>query len=478
QGLPWLRPEGAGGRHRHAGGRALPRPGRDGVHRRHRAPSHDRPREGARIVCTAGRGQANPFLTRQHPIGNAHLEDPMASLRINGTTHSVVADDDIPLLWVLRDELRMTGTKFGCGIAQCGACTVHVDGRAARACVTLAAALPGREIVTIEGVTGDVARAVQETWRRLDVAQCGYCQSGQIMSAIALLSEIRRPSDADIDAAMTGNVCRCATYVRIRAAIHEAAPADAERYNNLAFGPIQLTGGSTAMANSWEQMRRAGATARAMLVEAAAREWGVPTAEITVDGGVVSHAPSGRRAAFGELASKAAALTPPAQVTLKDPKDFKLVGKELRRVDGKAKTDGSAQFTLDFELPGMLTALIARPPRFGVTVKSFDATAARRVKGVTHVVPVPSGVAVVAGGFWAARKGREALRVTWDESRAETRSSDELYAAYRVLAGRPGTPARREGDVDGALRSAARVLEAVYEFPYLAHAPIEPLDAV
>jgi len=147
----------------------------------------------------------------------------MASLRINGTTHSVLADDDIPLLWVLRDELRMTGTKFGCGIAQCGACTVHVDGRAARACVTPAAALQGREIVTIEGVTGDVARAVQETWRRLDVAQCGYCQSGQIMSAIALLSEIRRPSDADIDAAMTGNVCRCATYVRIRAAIHDAA---------------------------------------------------------------------------------------------------------------------------------------------------------------------------------------------------------------------------------------------------------------
>jgi isoquinoline 1-oxidoreductase beta subunit len=126
----------------------------------------------------------------------------------------------------------------------------------------------------------------------------------------------------------------------------------------------------------------------------------------------------------------------------------------------------------------MLTALIARPPRFGATVKSFDATAARRVKGVTHVVPVPAGVAVVATGFWAARKGREALRVTWDESRAETRGTDELYAAYRVLAGQPGTPARREGDVDGALRGAARVLEAVYEFPYLAHAPMEPLDAV
>jgi isoquinoline 1-oxidoreductase alpha subunit len=147
----------------------------------------------------------------------------MASLRINGAARTVVADDDIPLLWVLRDELRLTGTKFGCGVAQCGACTVHIDGRAARSCVTPAAALRGREVVTIEGVSGDVARAVQDTWRRLDVAQCGYCQSGQIMSAIALLSEIRRPSDADIDAAMTGNVCRCATYVRIRAAIKEAA---------------------------------------------------------------------------------------------------------------------------------------------------------------------------------------------------------------------------------------------------------------
>jgi isoquinoline 1-oxidoreductase subunit alpha len=147
----------------------------------------------------------------------------MATIRINGTEQTVSADDDIPLLWVLRDELHLTGTKYGCGVAQCGACTVHIDGRAARSCVTPAAALPGRDVVTIEGVSGAVARAVQDAWRALDVAQCGYCQSGQIMSAIALLSEIRRPSDADIDAAMSGNVCRCATYVRIRAAIHEAA---------------------------------------------------------------------------------------------------------------------------------------------------------------------------------------------------------------------------------------------------------------
>ena len=142
---------------------------------------------------------------------------------VNGKSRTVSDSPDTPLLWVLRDTLGLTGTKFGCGIAQCGACTVHVDGRATRSCVLLATTAQAHEVVTIEGVSGDVARAVQDAWRRLDVAQCGYCQPGQIMSAIALLSEVRRPSDADIDVAMAGNVCRCATYVRIRAAIHEAA---------------------------------------------------------------------------------------------------------------------------------------------------------------------------------------------------------------------------------------------------------------
>jgi isoquinoline 1-oxidoreductase alpha subunit len=147
----------------------------------------------------------------------------MVTLRVNGASRTVDVDPDTPLLWVLRDDLRLTGTKFGCGVAQCGACTVHIDGQAVRSCVTPVAAVRGREVVTIEGVSGGVAQSVQAAWRRLDVVQCGYCQSGQIMSAIALLSEIRRPSDDDVVAAMTGNVCRCATYVRIRAAIHEAA---------------------------------------------------------------------------------------------------------------------------------------------------------------------------------------------------------------------------------------------------------------
>lgn len=147
----------------------------------------------------------------------------MALLRVNGRQREVESAPDTPLLWVLRDELQLTGTKYGCGIAQCGACTVHLGGEPVRSCVTSLAEVGDREVVTIEGQGGPVASAVQEAWRRLEVVQCGYCQSGQMMSAIALLSEKKRPSDGDIDTAMTGNLCRCATYVRIRAAIHEAA---------------------------------------------------------------------------------------------------------------------------------------------------------------------------------------------------------------------------------------------------------------
>jgi isoquinoline 1-oxidoreductase alpha subunit len=148
--------------------------------------------------------------------------------QVNGRAVEVTADADMPLLWALRDELGLTGTKYGCGAAQCGACTVHLDGQAIRSCVIPLTAADGRQVTTIEGAmgsgaTGRVARAVQDAWNRLDVVQCGFCQPGQIMSAVALLSAIPRPTDADIDAAMTGNLCRCATYHRIRAAIHEAA---------------------------------------------------------------------------------------------------------------------------------------------------------------------------------------------------------------------------------------------------------------
>lgn len=258
----------------------------------------------------------------------------------------------------------------------------------------------------------------------------------------------------------------------------EAAPADASRYANLFFG-IQGTGGSTAMANSWQQLRQAGATARAMLVAAAAATWEVPAAEVEVARGVLRHPASGRSATFGEMALAAAGQAPPADVVLKKEGDFTLIGREeLPRVDVAAKSRGEARFTCDLQLPGLLTAVIARPPRFGGRVRSVDAAAAKKVPGVVDVVAVSAGVAVLGEGFWAAKKGRDALEVEWDDSAAEKRGSDQLLAEYRALLEKPGATARQDGDPDSALEGAAKLLSADYEFPYLAHAPMEPLDCV
>ena len=257
----------------------------------------------------------------------------------------------------------------------------------------------------------------------------------------------------------------------------EPAPADDARYANTLMG-IMVTGGSTAMANSWEQMRRAGATARAMLVAAAADAWQVPPAEISVELGVVQHQASGRQASFGELAEAAAQLEPPAEVSLKDPADFRLIGTRVPRLDSAAKSDGSALFTLDHYRDGMLTAVVAHPPRFGSKVGTVDDAAARAVPGVVDVKVIPQGVAVYATSTWAALKGREALTVSWDDSAAETRSSDQLYAEFRAAATRPGAVAADRGEVTAALAAADSPLEAIYEFPYLAHATMETLDSV
>jgi isoquinoline 1-oxidoreductase beta subunit len=257
----------------------------------------------------------------------------------------------------------------------------------------------------------------------------------------------------------------------------EGAPADAKRYSNL-FWKAQGTGGSTAIANSYEQMRRAGATARAMLVSAAAQQWKVPASQITVKKGVVSHAASGRKAGFGELAEAAAQLPVPASVKLKNPKDFTLIGRSAPRVDSVAKTTGRATFTQDVKLPGMLVAVVAHPPRFGGRVKSVDDKAARAIKGVSDVVVIPNGVAVLAADYWTAKKGRDALKVEWDESQAYRGSSDAIVADYRERAKSAGLNARNDGNAEAALAKAGKVIEAEYVFPYLAHASMEPLNCV
>ncbi|MEJ2691448.1 MAG: xanthine dehydrogenase family protein molybdopterin-binding subunit [Candidatus Thiodiazotropha sp.] len=258
----------------------------------------------------------------------------------------------------------------------------------------------------------------------------------------------------------------------------EGAPADAQRYNNLLWGRVQGTGGSTAIANSWEQMRKAGATGRAMLVSAAARRWRVGADAIEVRDGVVSHPATGRRASFGELAADAAEEPVPTEVLLKEPEDFRLIGKQAKRRDSHDKTDGSARFTQDIQLPGMLVALVAHPPRFGGRVKSFDATRAKAVKGVVEVVEIPQGVAVLAQDTWSAKKGRDALSLTWDEEQAFKLGSDELLARYAKMADSSGAVARHDGDFNHALAQSAKVLTASYDFPYLAHAAMEPMDCV
>jgi isoquinoline 1-oxidoreductase beta subunit len=262
----------------------------------------------------------------------------------------------------------------------------------------------------------------------------------------------------------------------------EQAPADTKVYANLGMG-FQGTGGSSAIANSWMQLRTAGAAARAMFVEAAARRWNVPAASVTTKDSVVSH-PSGRSARYGELLGEAAKVKPPAKPSLKDPANFTLVGTgRVRRKDAAVKSTGAARFTQDMHLQDQLTAMVAHPPRFGSRVKSFDASAARKIPGVVDVFAIPSGVAVVAENTWAARQGRGAVKVDWDESRAETRSSPAILAGYRDLASGKTTSSgvswRKFVTKAGPpAPTGGRVIEIAYDFPYLAHAPMEPMNCV
>ena len=415
--------------------------------------------------------------------------------------------------------------------------------------------------------------------------QCGYCQSGQIMAAAVLLRENPEPTDADIDDCMTGNICRCGTYQRIRRAIHRAAEmkakggrqmsdvvnlsrrgfledgragrrragprrlparswpsgaeaaeekvADASRptrssasaptspsrcivnhsemgqgvytglpmlvaeeldadwskvrveaapvdpgYNHTLYG-IQMTGGSTSTWTEWERLRKAGATARAMLIAAAAETWKVEPATCRAENGQVVHAASGRRLSFGQLVGKASRLTPPKDVTLKDPKDFKLIGKPTKRLDTPEKMNGTAIFGLDVNVPGMLVAVVARPPVFGGKVKSFErrqgqGRAGRAARRRDRPRRRRRGRRLLARQARARRAGDRLGRRPAGRRSTAGRSARE----YAELAKQPGAVARKDGDVAAALAGAAKTLEAVYELPYLAHATMEPLNCV
>jgi isoquinoline 1-oxidoreductase beta subunit len=296
-------------------------------------------------------------------------------------------------------------------------------------------------------------------WIRIDrdggvLMQVASSEMGQgVMTAIPML--LAEEIDAD--------------WSKVRA---EHAPAD-KAFHNPLFGR-QATGGSTAIRGFWQTVRSAGATARELLVEAAAKTWQVPAASCRTENGVVIHKPTGRKLAYGELVDTAAALPVPSTAFLKDPKEFRLIGKSLPRLDTPVKTNGAAMFGLDVRLPGLLTAVVARCPVFGGTVRRFDAAGAKRVRGVREVVKIDSGVAVLADDFWSAKRGRDALDIEWDEGPHAALTSASIRAGFeRVLA--QGIAVRSVGDTEQALKNGRRI-EAVYEVPYLAHACMEPMN--
>jgi isoquinoline 1-oxidoreductase beta subunit len=284
---------------------------------------------------------------------------------------------------------------------------------------------------------------------------CGLSEMGQgVLTAIPML--VAEELEAD--------------WSRIKV---EQAPADT-LFKNPFLG-FQATGGSTSVRSSYDPMRKAGAMAREMLIAAAAETWKVDKSECRAEKGMVVHK-SGKKLSYGKLAESAAKQQQPGEVKLKDPKDFKIVGKGAKRLDTPGKVNGSARFGMDVRLPGMLTAVVARSPVAGGKVASFNADKAKAMPGVKHVVQIGSGVAVVADGYWNAMKGRDALEVKWDDGGGASVSSDGIRKTFGELAEKQGTIGINRGDVNAVLAGAAKKLEALYEVPYLAHACMEPMN--
>ena len=254
----------------------------------------------------------------------------------------------------------------------------------------------------------------------------------------------------------------------------EFAPAD-KAYINPIFG-MQGTGGSTSVRAAWTPLRKAGAAAREMLIAAAAQTWGVERSECRAERGAVVHPATKRRLTYGKLVAKAATLPVPQDVPLKDQKDWKILGTPAKRLDTPPKVDGTAQFGIDVKVPGMLVAVVARCPVFGGKVARFDATKAKAVPGVRHVAQISSGVAVVADGYWPAKKGRDALEITWDEGPNAAVTSASISQLLTQRAEQAGVVARHDGDPDAGLSGAATKFDAAYELPFLAHATMEPMN--
>jgi isoquinoline 1-oxidoreductase beta subunit len=522
----------------------------------------------------------------------------MTTLNVNGKVRDVQVEADTPLLWVLREQIGLTGTKYGCGVAQCGACSVHLNGEVVRSCsIPVSAVKPTDRIVTIEGLSAQRTHPVQVAWLALDVPQCGYCQSGQLMAAAE--SEPDRPGHRCRDvqhlplrhvsadprggahgggeqgrggAAGQGEGagrCRMKTPSRARrarptslarrkfiigsaaaggglalgfhlpygiATVEAATTAPAgvevnawvvvrpddtcviriarsEMGQGTLTGLAQLvaeelecdwkqvttesptpgeslarqrvwgemgTGGSRGIRTSEDYVRRGGAAARMMLLQAAADEWKVPVGGLTVADGVITHAASKRRTTYGKVGAAAAKLAPPdpKSIKLKDPKDWKIAGKPLKRLDTPPKLDGSLVYAIDVHLPGMLCASIKACPVFGGKLVSYDEPKVLARPGVRGVVKVnDTTVAVVADTWWRAHAALQALPIVWDEGSAATRSSATIDDSLKEgLTASTAYAGRDEGDARKAIDGAAKKVEAVYSTPFLAHATMEPMN--
>lgn len=519
---------------------------------------------------------------------------------------------DTPLLWILRNNLDLTGTKYGCGIGACGACTIHQSGKAVRACQITISDAAGKSFTTIEGLSKDGDHPCQRAWIEEDVSQCGYCQPGMIMTAAALIKEHPDPTNEDIDRTMSDSVCRCGTYGRIRRAINCAAGVEnfvgstepdvtlherngaqqpdgastktennalrmpreikisrrhflnsgaiaasglflafhlasksytvltAAEQNAKAFAPNALlsigsdnrvtiwvtksemgqgvrtalpmmladeleadwsqlelkqaspgpafkgirlkTSGSGSIAGTWEPYRKAGAIAREMLIAAAAQTWNVSTQACRAEKGTVLHISSGRRLNYGELAERAAKLPVPANPELKSAKDFRFIGLPKKRVDGADIVSGKAIYGFDVKVPGMRYAVVKRAPFFNGKPVRWDDTQTKKIPGVLAVIGVTKGiaggVAVIAEDIWAAMKGREALEVTWGGGGKQDFNSDAFTVQLRSALDTDGFTTRKEGEVETSFAKATTKLEAIYEYPFQAHAPIETMNCI
>jgi len=471
----------------------------------------------------------------------------MSNVTVNGVPRSFSGDLAKPLLWALREDWGLTGTKFGCGHDICGACTVHVDGVPRHACAMTVGDAVGARITTIEGLAGETFHPVQAAWISQDVGQCGYCQPGMVMAAAALLEQHPKPSDAQAAAALP-NLCRCATYARVKQALASASdapsiplptPGPEERFIDIGdwvrlgeHGRViinisqselgqgsstglamlvaeeldcdwarvraqiatgrdayritllgyrgQFVGGSLSSTLLHDRLRKAGAAVRAVLVSAAAAEFGVVAETCVTQAGQVLHPQTGRSASYAALAPAAARLALPEAPPLKDAAQFALIGAPQLRLDATDHVLGRSTFGMDVSAPDMLVGAIRFAGGFGAKLISVDDRAARAIPGVEQIVKLEDAVVVLARGYWEAQRGADALVIEADETAGRGLSTEAIFAAnHAALDQQEAVIAVDAGGASALLAAAGPGSRhaAVYEVPYLAHATIEPVVA-